>query len=835
MFTGRKPAEARTMRGYRRSAAVVAGAVMLCIASLAGAAPRFITASEVHKGAVYVDLRLEFHCRVHYVEHEPAARSDVLRIRIEPTTICTGAPPTIALTREQLRPLAADDAWLDNIEYSGESPGSEYLQLTFTEEVRFDVRATSASNELTVRIFGPAIDPSLNRVAKAPERSTGSRRVEDEAATPKFVVNLQSSVRRPVTADLPSLALPADTSLMVDEVRIDGQTWYRLQVGYFVSSEEAARSLRAFRRDYPGAWIGRAAEDAAISTLQPVPEAAPAAAVAERAAGTGSAAAPDKIAELMNEGRRAMTAGEISRAVQIYTKVLQQPRNDYQPQAQEFLALARERNGQIAHAKAEYERYLEVYPDEEGAERVRQRLSALVTARAPATTAGQSAQAGTKRAARKTSPWTFRTFASQYYRRDVNQINDQDEIVNQSSIYTDVSLDARRRGERFDLATRVTAGYRSDLLGDDERSSSGNDFRLSYAYLDIADAQTGLRGRLGRQTRNTGGVLGRFDGLNMTYRLNERVSFDAVAGEPVYSTSTDFQDSRFFYGLSSTFVPFSNALEIGAFLLQQDIEGMTDRSVVGTELRYFGENRSLWGIVSYDTEFSELGSAFLQGSWRLPGNLTVTGSLDARRSPFLSLGNALVGQQLDSFADMTILFTEEELRQFALDRSPRITTMSTGVSKPLTPKLQFNVNASLSMIDGSPESAGVPATEDSEYSYFSADLVASSLFTEGDVGIVGLRYSVSDTTDVYSINLDSRFPLGRTWRINPRLRVDYREIASDQSTQWILTPALRIQFRPGRHWRFELEAGRRLSRRDLELSDQDRESNFVYIGYQFFH
>ena len=321
----------------------------------------------------------------------------------------------------------------------------------------------------------------------------------------------------------------------------------------------------------------------------------------------------------------------------------------------------------------------------------------------------------------------------------------------------------------------------------------------------------------------------------MTYTMNERLRFDAVAGQPVYSTSTDYEDSRFFYGVSGTYAPFSNALEIGTFFLQQDIEGMTDRSAVGAELRYFGEDRSLWGIVSYDTEFSELGSAFLQGSWRLPGNLTLTGSLDARRSPFLSLGNALVGQQLENFADLTLLFTEDELRQFALDRSPRVTTVSTGVSKPLSPKLQFNVNASLSSIDATPESAGVPASEASEYSYFSADLVASSLFTEGDVGILGLRYSVSDTTDVYSINMDSRFPIGRAWRINPRLRVDYREIQTDQSTQWIYTPSLRVQFRPGRHWRFELEAGKRFSRRALELSDQDRESNFVYIGYQFFH
>ena len=819
---------------YCRSA--IAATLAVAMASTTVAAPRFITSSEVHKGAVYAEVTIDFRCKVHYVDHDPVSKSDLLRIRIDPTTICTGAPPTVALTKEQLRPVAADDAWLDSIEYFGESPGNEHLILTFNEDVRFDVRSSSTSDSIVVRIFGPAIESTPPPVATTPERPEGSHLVQPDAdSLPRFVVNLQSSTRRPATADLPTLQLPPGTSLLIGEAQIDGQTWYRMQVGYFASAEEAARALRQYRADYASAWIGRAAEGQVVSEVQALPDNPVAASSAQDTSSATRSASDDKISELMNEARRAMTAGELSRAVQIYTKVLQQPPNEHQQAAQEFLALARERNGQIAHAKAEYERYLEIYPEGEGAERVRQRLSALVATRSPAPAVAGSGESPSRRTAREPNPWTLRTFAAQYYRRDVNQVNDQEEVVNQSSIYTDVSLDARRRGTRFDIATRITAGYRSDLLSDEERSSSGNDFRLSYAYLDVADAQSRLRGRLGRQTRNTGGVLGRFDGVNITYSLNDKLRFEGVAGEPVYSTSTDYEDSRFFYGVSATYTPFNNALEIGSFLLEQEIEGLTDRSAVGAELRYFGETGSLWGILSYDSEFAELGSAFLQGSWRLPGNLTVTGLLDVRRSPFLSLGNALVGQQSDNFADLTVLFTEEELRQFALDRSPEVTTLSTGLSRPLTPKLQFNVNASLSTIDAAPESGGVAATEKSEYSYYSADLVASSLFTEGDVGIMGFRYSVSDSTDVYSINLDSRFPLGRAWRINPRLRVDYREIRSDQSTQWIYTPALRVQFRPGRHWRLELEAGKQFSRRDMALSDQDRESNFIYIGYQYFH
>jgi len=821
------------------SRGVAALAVALLVAAPSHAAPGFIAASQVNKGSVYTEIKLQFRCNVQYVDHDPSGASDVLRIRLETTTVCAGAPPTIALSREQHRPVAADDAFLDSIEYDGQTPGSEFLRLNFVEDVRFDVVQDNRSNWLTIRVFSAQPEPAP--VAATPEEA-GRRMVRRTAEpAPQFVINLESRQRPPATADLPVVALAEDKKLFVSEAMVDGSTWYRVRVGYYASAEEAARELRILRGQYPGAWIARAdpaqaaAPDVRTAAELPVADAA-AAPLAAADTPDATAEGSGEIAALMADGRRAMTAGELSRAVQIYTKVLQQPANSYQPEAQEFLALARERNGQIAHAKAEYQRYLDEYPDEDGVDRVRQRLAALVaTGRSASSSTTAATSPDAPRRAAKSTPWSVRTFLSQYYRRDVNQVNDQDEIVNQSSLYTDLSVDARRRGERFDFSSRITAGYRTDLLGDEERSNSGNDFRLSYAYADLADSRTGLRGRLGRQTRNTGGVLGRFDGLNLTYALNERLRFEAVTGEPVYSTSNETTDSRHFYGVSSTFAPFSEALDIGVFFIEQSIEGLTDRQAVGTEVRYFGAEQSLWGVVNYDTEFSEIGSIFLQGSLRLPANFTVTGLIDSRRSPFLSLGNAMVGQQVQNFDDLRLLFTEDELRQFALDRSPEVTTYSMGMSRPFTPKLQVNLNASLSTIGATPESAGVPATQESDYSYYSADLVASSLITEGDVGILGVRYAVSETTDVYAINMDMRFPIGRAWRINPRLRVDYREINTDQSTQWIYSPGIRVHYRPTRRLRLEFEAGKQFSQRDMELTDLDRESYFVNLGYQFFY
>jgi tetratricopeptide (TPR) repeat protein len=766
---------------------------------------------------------------VQYLGHDPSGASDVLRIRLETTTVCTGAAPSIANVKEQHRPLSADVASVESIEYDGESPGNQVLRVNFTRPVRFDVRAGMDRNVIDIRVFAePDADDG------EPTTSTAETRLQRPPAStgPGYVINLESWQRPPVTADMPQIALPKDKRVFVSEAEIDGETWYRVRIGNYASAEEAARALADLREQYPGAWIDRA--DAGGEPIA-TPVSAPPAATASAAvtATTGDEAVSDEAARLMNEARRAMTAGELSRAVQLYTKVLQMPANPHQPDAQEFLALARERNGQIAHAKAEYERYLDVYPEEAGTERVEQRLAALLATASARTAAAPGAAGRPGGSASFLDDWAIRTFFSQYYRRDVNQVDDQEQIVSQSSIYSDLSIDARRRGERFDFSARLTAGYRSNLM-EDERPTSGNDLRLSYAYADLTDARTGLRGRIGRQTRNTGGVLGRFDGINLGYSLNDRLRFEAVAGRPVYSTARDPDDERMFQGVSTTFAPFDNNLDFGLFYIEQDIDGLTDRRAVGAELRYFGDNQSLWSIVDYDIEFEELGSLFAQGSWRLPANFTVTGVVDRRRSPFLSLGNALVGQQLESFEELRLFFTEEEIRQFALDRSAATTTYTFGLSRPFTPKLTANFNASISSIDATPESGGVAATPTSEYSYYSADVVASSLFTEGDVGIIGLRYAVSETTDVYSTTFDTRFPLGRGWRISPRLRIDYREIKTDQSTQWIYTPGLRVQYRMGRRVRFELQTGKQFSTREMATSDQDRESWFVNAGYQLF-
>ena len=284
--------------------------------------------------------------------------------------------------------------------------------------------------------------------------------------------------------------------------------------------------------------------------------------------------------------------------------------------------------------------------------------------------------------------------------------------------------------------------------------------------------------------------------------------------------------------MSGRYGPVGSNLELGTFFLQQNIEGITDRQAVGGEFRYSGPRRNLWGMMEYDTSFAEIGSVFVQGSWRLPSKFAVSGLVDRRRSPFLSTGSALVGQPVADFAELMLLYSEEELRQLALDRSAASTTVTLGISGPLSPRFQINLNATETMLDSTVESGGVAAIPATSYRYLSSDLVASGLVKQGDVSILGVRYTDSDSTRVWSLNLDTRYPLTRALRVNPRLRVDYRRIKSDSSNEWILSPGLRMQYRWGRRVRVDFEAGKRYASRALTDTDIDRESYFVTMGYQ---
>jgi tetratricopeptide (TPR) repeat protein len=513
----------------------------------------------------------------------------------------------------------------------------------------------------------------------------------------------------------------------------------------------------------------------------------------------GPGGGPDpQVAELMDEGRRAMTAGEYDRAVLIYTKALQFPEHDRSPEARELLGLARERKGQLAHAKAEYEEYLRRYPTGEGAERVRQRLETLITARAePPRPRREPPEDRSRRL-------ELQNFGSVYlaYRRAA-QLSEPVARALDSSLYADVHLDTRLRREAFTLRSQFSGSYRHELLA----GGSGGAMRIHSGFLELDRHGTGLSGSIGRRARSTGGILGRYDGAQLEYRINDLWEVGGVAGFPVDSPDLERHDfDRYLAGLNFAVRPFDETLQLHLYAIGQAQHGIVERAALGGELRYFQDGRMLAAFVDYDVYFQSLNTAQLVGSWYVTPQTYLTALLDYRNVPTLTMRNALMGQSVRTLESLRDAFSRGDIEDLARDRTARATNLSLGVSHAFNEHLQLAGDFGAMQISGTEASGGVEAIQGTgfEFSYV-VRLIANEVFAPGDVGVLGLRYFDGSRADVVAMTFDSRHPIFAGLRANPRLWAEYRS-NRDLVDSVVVRPSLRFDYR---FWElvFQPEAG----------------------------
>lgn len=525
------------------------------------------------------------------------------------------------------------------------------------------------------------------------------------------------------------------------------------------------------------------------------------------------------------EARSAFDDADYPTAVRLLTRLVEYPEHARRAEAQELLGLARERSGQLAHAKAEYEEYLRRYPGGAAAVRVGQRLAALTTldTRPRVEAVARADETGMR--------WTSFGGWSQDYRRDATTVETSDfsaDFVSQSMLVTDGDLSLRGRGERFDVQARVNAGHMRDLLPD----GPGDRTRVSVAYADLTDRQTQVSARLGRQSRHTGGVLGTFDGLSLGWQALPKMKLNLMSGFPVESTREPLATDRQFISLSASLNGWADGLEISPFLISQTYDGMTDRRAVGGEVRWYTPGRTVVGLVDYDVDYGALNMALLLGTFELPGRWTVTGTLDHRKSPFLTTRNALAGQPAQSLEGLVSLFGEPGVRQLAEDRTAAADTLSLSVAHPLGTRFQWSVDLTGSRISGMPASGGVPEIPGTGTELgFGAQLIGTSLFRAGDMSILGLRRYQGSTVTTTSVSVGSRFPLWKGFRIAPRLRFDQREFDLDGTTQWLASPSLRLDW----NWRkttVEFEAGGEFASRDRLFDQEKTNRHWFRLGYR---
>jgi hypothetical protein len=816
-------------------------------------------------------LRINFTTPLQYLNHAPESAGDELQIQLQ--NIASNAFSRESELQEQQTVTARPSQRIPFLDARYEQRGVDrgILTVRFSRSVKYSVQAGADRRHLNINILSseqnknrseqaveisPDTQPEILAETKPPvvKQPPGGQSDVLQAVTPtitadmlkkRYVVNLASSIKPITTPLLDNLKNPDQYIIYTTLFPIDGRVWNRLRLGFFSTRKEAQKTAESVKNQYPRAWVQVATEEEILEAFKEI-------ASPEKPASTVKSVTPpvdsqgliqrrdavvnsdikstlprtsdERIADLMEEARQAISRSDNNRAIQLYTKVIQYPDNPYRQDALEFLGVARERKGQLAHAVKEYKRYLSLYPEGDGAERVKQRLAGLTTAsKKPTPSKSRSTQAV------EDNPWDVYGGFSQYYRRDEISTDDVGSTVTQSSLSTDLDLTARKRTDDYDLQSRFTGSYLKDFLGD----GPGNENSISSLYVDASGKRLGASMRLGRQSRNTGGVLGRFDGLLVGYKLADWITVNAVGGFPVFSTRDGFHTDRYLYGLSTDLGTFANAWDFNLFAIEQRVESVVDRRAVGGEARYFDPIRSLLTFVDYDILYGSLNTAIFLGTWTLPDRTTINATVDYRNSPLLTTSSALQGQSAGSIDDLLDTLTEEEIQELAKDRTGHSTTATLGASHPFSEKFQLSGDVTVSELSGTKASGGIEAIPDTGKEYFyNLQFIGSNLFKTGDTSILGTRYSDTSTAKIYTLSLDSRYPVIRAWRVNPRMRLDYRENDNDDSSQWTALPSLRMDYRWRKRYRFEVEGGKEWTTRDFTDRSEDSSSYYLSMGYR---
>ncbi len=188
-------------------------------------------------------------------------------------------------------------------------------------------------------------------------RRKGNAYIADSSPPARYAVNLDSSQVKFGRDLVAAAAAGLQAQAYVSETDIEGAHWYRLRVGPFASRAEAERVLKIAQAQYPRAWLAVDDEHTDLSVIERAGVQSSPLGKTHRCSAAGRRARGD-----LERCAHGAQAHRFPEAVDLLNRLLRQPEYPARADAQELLGLVRERAGQLAQAKAEYQEYLQRYP-----------------------------------------------------------------------------------------------------------------------------------------------------------------------------------------------------------------------------------------------------------------------------------------------------------------------------------------------------------------------------------------------------------------------------------------------------------------------------------------
>lgn len=537
--------------------------------------------------------------------------------------------------------------------------------------------------------------------------------------------------------------------------------------------------------------------------------------------------------QLMDGALNALQQGLSPVAVEKLNRLLNLPPNQQSQAAQKLIGEAREKNGEYARARVEYELYLKLYPDAKDAQQVKDRL-----ARLPAEEYAKPVPQAVQRKAVAEKMTVYGSFSQNYYNgmshidtttaNGSNITSDTLTATDQSTLISSLDLTGRKRTETTDTRIVFRDDYRANFL-----ANSRSDNRLSSFYVEQSARDRSYLYRLGRQAGTAGGVLGRFDGAWLGYSLNSTWRINGVVGTPVDFYSAD-TEHKTFAGLSVDLTRLPEQWSGSGYFIQQRAGSVVDRQAVGMETHYFDAKRNYLGLIDYDSMFKAVNIAMFQGNWTNAAGDNYLLLADHRKSPTLQLSNALPGQTTQSIVSLVQSgVSTDSLIADAKALTPTANLLLVGMTHPYSSRLRLGGDFRINNISGTGAAGTQPATPGTGNMYiYTLQAIANSIFRENDLGVASASYINAQTYNGQSLSFTQTETLQQNWRLDVSLQL-YNQKDSLGVHMTRVTPSLKLGYRLNESVSFNGEGGIEDTHNTGTIQTQTVRRKYVYIGYRW--
>ena len=628
-----------------------------------------------------------------------------------------------------------------------------------------------------------------------------------------------------------------DYAVITRSIEEGGAKRVALAIGYFQSEKEAESVRQRAMARFPSAKVFDLTPKAIASLPGIVANSAKVALQEAVGVPTVISESPvisevsSKALELMAKARQAFAEQRFEDAVDPLNQALMLPPNPSSQEAQELIGFVWEGLKQPSKALIEYKLYLKLYPQADAAPKVSKRVEALSEKR---TSIAKSAEHSEKDKSR----FDYSGSISQYYYGGQTKTEslvsiaagiDQNTLskTNQSSLVTSVDVSGRYRTDdsEYKLVLR-------DNMAKNFVTTTNSPAVLSAAYVDYRDISSRLGLRVGRQSAIGGSMFGLFDGVSFTMPVANQYKLSATLGVPANQlvSAPSQRMAGVMVEADSLFEHWGGSLS----LVDQTTEGISDRRAVGLEVRYFGENLSLFSQVDYEVNFGALNAATLQGSMQGPFGTTVTMLLDDRKAPSLQLSDALISSGATSLNTLLQLRSLAEVQGLALDTTARAKQAMLSFSRPLSPSWQGSMDFRYSDVGALPAVGNFQAMPATGAQYnFSLQLTGSNLYSSRDINGFNVSVLSSDTlrgTQMAYNNLTGFWDNKASFE--PSVRV-YTQTDNTSTKVMRVSPGLRLSYKLSERASVLGETIYEVSKTEGPTSHDDSSSYFFYVGYRY--